>query len=317
MGKTIELSSDVVHSRWKAAIDPVLTIDPGDTVVMSCRDGFDEQVNGVCPEDLDENAHDIIDFRRVAPVTGPVAVRGAEPGDTLEVRIKELVPFGTGSVVIFPAWMQGDFLPIAYRGQFPEAWIRSFDMDRAVRDGYVELPPGVQIRLRPMLGMVATAPARGEFTTGPPQEFGGNIDVKDVAAGSTIYLPVQRPGALFSAGDGHAVQGDGEICTTGVETPMRAVLEFHLHSGRTISGPQLETAEEFMTIGRGRSLDLAAQEAISTMIDYLVERHSLSMHEAYAFLGLAGDIRVNQVVNFPQLGARLAIPKASFRDWQW
>jgi acetamidase/formamidase len=317
MSKTHELRADVTHSRWQSKIEPLLEIEPGDTVILWCRDGFDGQMEGLSAETLQNNLHGAVDFRRVAPVTGPISIRGAAPGDVLEVRIKELVPHGTAHMVVFPAWLQGDFLPLDYRNRFPEAWIRAFDMDKAVRDGFLEFAGRFRIPLQPMLGMVATAPAAGEFVTGPPQNFGGNMDVKDVRAGSTVYLPVLQAGGLFSAGDAHALQGDGEISTTGMETPIKAVLEFALHHERSIAGPQLETATEFMTIGRGRSLDLAAQEALTMMLDYLVERHAFTPHDAYAFLGLAGDIRVNQVVNFPLLGARVAIPKTLFADWRW
>ncbi len=318
-GKTHRLGSERVHARWKAKIDPILTVDPGDTVVMECRDGFDGQVNPpVRAEDLDTNLYGTIDFRRVAPVTGPVAVRGAEPGDVLEVRVLDLVPFGTGTVVIFPSWVDNDFLLKEQRRDFPNAWIRSFDMDRAWREGAVELTRGVRIPLRPMLGMMATAPAEGDFTTtGPPRHFGGNMDVKDIGKGVTVYLPVYQPGALFSAGDGHGVQGDGEVCTTAIETPMRATLEFHLHKGRTIPGPEIETADEFMTVAYGRTLDQATQRAIRYMIDYLVERRGLTGYDAYALLSLAGDMRINQVVDFPHVGVRAVVPKRLFDSWSW
>lgn len=318
-GKSHRLGSDRVHTRWNPEIAPVLEIAPGDTVCMDCREGFDGQVDPpVEAPDLESRLYQTIDFRRVAPVTGPIAVSGAEPGDVLEVRILELTPFGTGNLVVFPAWLEADFLTRDQRQGFAGAWIRHFDMDDAVRRGGVQLKPGVEIPLSPMLGVVGTAPAEGEFTvTGAPRSFGGNMDVRDVAVGSRIYLPVNRPGALFSAGDGHGMQGDGEIGTTGLETPMRATLEFHLHKGHAISRPQLETEGEFMTIAHGRTLDAAARQAIGDMIEYLASRQGLTRHEAYGLLSLAGDIRVNQVVDFPYLGARVALRKDIFEQWKW
>jgi acetamidase/formamidase len=318
-GRIHELGSERVHTRFKAEIEPILEIDPGDIVRMECREGFDGQVDPpITPQDLDNSLFDVVDFRRLAPVTGPVGIRGAEPGDCLEVRIIELVPFGIGNLIVFPSWMEADFITSDQRRDFPEAWIRRFDMDEAAHEGAVQFRPGLSIPLVPMLGVIGTAPAQGDFTTtGPPRYFGGNMDIHDIRAGSRVYLPVSRPGALFSAGDGHGVQGDGEICTTGLETPIRATLEFQLHKMRSIPGPQIDTGEEFMTVAYGRTLDQAAQRAIGYMIDYLAGSQHLTRHEAYGLLSLAGNLRINQVVDFPHLGARVAIRKDLFQSWTW
>jgi acetamidase/formamidase len=318
-GRVHVLGSERVHTRWQPDLEPILEIAPGEVVRMDCREGFDGQLDPpATAEDLDRRLYATVDFRRVAPVTGPIAIRGAEPGDSLEVRILDLVPFGIGNLVIFPSWMEVDFMTSEQRAAFPEGWIKRFDMGAAARDGAISYLPHVRIPIRPMLGVVGTAPMQGDFTvTGPPRRFGGNMDVKDVAAGSRVFLPVHQPGALFSAGDGHAMQGDGEICTTGLETPMRATLEFHLHKGREIGGPQIDTAEEFMVVAYGRSLDQATRRAISDMVDYLAEHQGLSRHEAYGLLSLAGDVRVNQIVDFPHLGVRVAIPKGIFDRWTW
>lgn len=318
-GKVHELGSDQVHTRFKSEIEPVLEIEPGDRVDMACREGFDGQMDPpVTAEDLEHRLFDVMDTRRLAPLTGPIAVRGAERGDTLEVRILDLVPFGTGNLIVFPSWLEADFLTPEQRQSFPGAWIRRFDMDEAARNGAIAFSPELRIPITPMLGVVGNAPADGDFTTtGAPRYFGGNMDIKDIAIGSRVYLPVFRQGALFSAGDGHAVQGDGEICTTGLETPIRAELEFHLHKGRSIPGPQIETADEFMTVGFGRTLDEAGRRAIGYMIDYLSTRQNLSRYESYGLLSLAGDLRVNQVVDFPHLGARVAVRKSIFSSWAW
>lgn len=317
--RTYELGSEKVHTRWKPDLEPLLEVDPGDTVLMACREGFDGQIDPpVRPDEVEVRLYSIIDFRRLAPVTGPIAIRGAEPGDTLEVRILDLSPFGVGNLLVFPAWAEFDFLRREQRKTFPRGWMRRFDMKTAVQQGFVQFAPGVRVALRPMLGVAGTAPAEGDFsTTGPPWNFGGNMDVRDIAAGSKLYLPVLRLGAMFSAGDGHAVQGDGEICTTGLETPMRATLQFHLHKRRTISAPQIETQDEFMTVAYGRTVDEAARCAIADMVEYLAERQGLEKHEAYGLLSLAGDIRVNQVVDFPHLGARVAVRTSLFDQWRW
>jgi acetamidase/formamidase len=318
-GRTHELGSEKVHTRWKPDLEPILEIEPGDTVRMLCREGFDNQIDPpVTAEEDETRLYSLLDFRRLAPVTGPIGIRGAEPGDTLEVRIIELAPFGIGNLLVFPAWVEFDFLRREQRKAFPRAWIRRFDTAAAAAEGFIRFAPRVRVPIRPMLGVAGTAPAEGDYsTTGPPWNFGGNMDVRDVAAGSRLYLPVLRPGALFSAGDGHAVQGDGEICTTGLETAMRATLQFQLHKGRTIAAPQLETVDEFMTIAYGRTVDDAGRRAIADMVEYLADRQGLEAHEAYGLLSLAGDIRVNQVVDFPHLGARVAVRKSLFDQWRW
>lgn len=316
--KEHHLDASEVHNRFRPDIAPRLVIDPGDVVTVECREGFDGQVDPpVEGPDLDAGLYETISWSRLAPLTGPIAIRGAEPGDTLEVRIHDLVPFGTGNLIIFPAWMDGDFISQKARADYPQAWIRHFDMDRAARDGFVDYE-GLKVPLRPMLGVVGTAPAKGDFTTtGAPRFFGGNMDIRDIAAGSRVYLPVQCPGALFSAGDGHGMQGDGEIGATGLETPMRARLEFHLHKGRKLETVQIETGDEFMVVGWGRTLDDAGRRAIEFMVEELATRRGLSRHAAYGLLSLAGDLKVNQVVDLPNLGMRLSVPKAIFGDWKW
>lgn len=307
-----------MHVRWKASLEPILTIRSGDVVAIECRDGFDGQVSPpVTAADLNRDLYGVLDWRRVAPLTGPIAVEGAQPGDALEVQILELVPFGTGTVVIFPSWVDNDFLLKEQRSDFPNGWLRHFDMDRAWRDGYVEFKRGMRIPLRPMLGMVGTAPQAGEFITNPPRDFGGNMDIRDVVAGTRVYLPVYQPGALLSIGDGHGVQGDGEVCTTAIETPMRATVRLWLHEDRQIPGPQLETADEFMTIGYGRTLDQAAQRALRYMLDDLVERRGFDGYEAYAFLSLSGHVRISEVVDFPHVGVRVVIPKQPLAPFEW
>ena len=143
------------------------------------------------------------------------------------------------------------------------------------------------------------------------------MDIKDIGAGSTVYLPVYQSGGLFSAGDGHAVQGDSEVCATSIETPLRATLEFQLHKGHAISGPQVATESEFMTIAFSHTLEEASQRAISYMVEYLTQRRELTRYEAYGLLSLAGDLRINQIVNYPHFGVRMAISKSLFSSWEW
>lgn len=306
-----ELGDERIHTLWCADLPPRLTVASGDTVTVTCRDGFDGQIPRALADPPPRGTrYETIDFSRVAPLTGPIAVTGAEVGGTVEVQILELTPTGTASTVIAPDFLGLDFLHAEHRAAFPGEWIRTFDMDKAVADGYLAFTDRIRLPLRPMLGMVGAAPAAGSFTTGPPRSFGGNMDVRDVGAGASVFLPVRQPGALVSLGDGHAIQGDGEVCGTAVETPIRATVRLIAHPGQRLAEPRVETDDAVMLIGHGRTLDAAARHAIRQGIDYLTAHAGLDEYEAYALISCACDLRVNQVVDFPHLGARLVIPRS-------
>lgn len=310
----LNLDAATVHTRWRADIAARQTVASGDTVTVTCRDGFDGQiVAALANPPAQGTVYETIDFSRVAPLTGPIAVTGAVVGGAIEVEILDLVPFGTANTVIAPDWYELDFIHRHQRHDFPDEWIRTFDMDAAVATGFVPFTDRIRIPLRPMLGMVGSAPAAGSFTTGPPRSFGGNLDVRDVAIGSSVFLPVHQPGGLVSLGDGHAVQGDGESCGTAVETPIQATVRLTAHPDIHLEQPRVETADAVMVIGYGRTLDDAARHAITQSIDYLAAHHGVDRYEAYALISCACDVRVNQLVDFPHVGARVVIPRALLR----
>lgn len=310
-GKSFTLDDSVVHTRWGDPGQARLTVATGDRVTVTCRDGFDQQVIEALqlPRPPGTTIYETIDFSRVAPLTGPIGVQGAAPGDCVEVYVEELTPFGTANTVIAPDWYDVDFLHRGDRAEFPDEWIRTFDMERAVADGFVPFSDNIALPLRPMLGMVGTAPAAGTFTTGPPRAFGGNLDIQDVGVGASVFLPVNRPGALVSVGDGHAIQGDGEVCGTTVETPIRAGLRFVHHPGLRLDGPVVATPDAVMLVGYGATVDDAARHALRRAVKYLAGVCGLDDYEAYALASCACDVRINQVVNAPHLGARVVIPR--------
>lgn len=284
-----------IHHAWDPAIPPVLTIAPGDEVLVEARSGEDDQVRQTST--VDDLAH--VDLSRVHALSGPIAVRGAEPGDALAVEILALEPAGWGFTMMRPgAGLLPDFA----------SWLRTYPIDRDRR--VVEFAPGIDIPLAPFLGQMGVAPADGPRPTIPPGAFGGNLDCREMVAGTCLRLPVLVPGALFSCGDGHAAQGDGEVCLTAVECAMTARLRFNVEHLPWLRAPLLETAAAWLTFGAAPSLEPAATEALEAMLDLLGRVAGLDQASAYALASAAVDLRVNQVVNRPNVGVRAAVPKA-------
>jgi acetamidase/formamidase len=312
------LDASTVHYTWSRNEPPILRLGSGDVVEMQTRDGFDGQLAPpVRSGEYAESEFPKIDMSRVAPLTGPIYVENAEPGDTLSVTIVELKPIGIGVMVVWPARLDYDFLRPTFRRGFPSGWIQHFDLSAAGEGHLLELGSRALIPIRPMLGMMGTAPPEGVHQTGPPLPTGGNMDIRLLGAGATIHLPVQVHGALFSAGDGHAVQGDGELCTTGVEVGMSATLAFQVWKRISIEEPHLETADIYAITATGATLEEAAQGALERWLVWLTTQHRFSTHDAYMLLSAAADLRVNQVVNEPRLGVRIELPKAVFNASRW
>lgn len=298
------LSDEGVHTTWTAAHRPRVTVRSGDEVTFRTRDGFDGQLDGL-PEDALNSDLDKLDFGRIAPLSGPVAVEGARPGDAVRIEILELEPSGPGWTVVWPAWAGFDFHRPA--GVPAEGRIRTF-APQELRPGRALAIAGAAVPVRPMLGMVGVAPAHGRLPTLPPREFGGNMDLREVTVGSTVRLPVFVPEALVSVGDGHAAQGDGELCTTAVECAMSGRVRITLEPDRGPRQPEVETPDSWIVTGYGRSLDDAVRSAIDAMHAKLVEI-GLDPTDAYMLLSLAGHLAVNQVANIPHVGARVTIKK--------
>ena len=297
------LDSERVHYTWSAAHEPVLRIAPGDTVRIRTRDGFDGQLDGLDADALARSI-DALDFGRIAPLSGPIFIEDAQPGDALAVEILALEPVGPGWAVVWPAFADFDYHRPPAVG--PEGRLFRFEPDE-LRDGAVRLPGAARVPLRPMRGIAGTAPEAGEFPTLPPRHFGGNMDCRLIGAGATLLLPVLVPGGLASFGDGHAAQGDGEISTTGLEVALELELRIGVERGLHLGGPELRTSGAHTVIEYGRDLDQAARRAIDRMHTHLTGR-GMDAAAAYALLGLAGDLVVNQVVDTPHPGVRLTVP---------
>jgi acetamidase/formamidase len=285
---------------FDALIPPVLTIDSGDTVTMECLSGGLE----VMPQDQElfpipsalRAIHDA-GLARIGThmMTGPVAVRGAVPGDMLEVRIEAVEP---GS-----DWGYCGFRPLAgtIPEDFPVRFMSHIPVDRAA--GTCRLPWGPQLDLAPFFGIMGTAPPAswGRLSSREPRAFGGNLDNKELVAGSTLYLPVMVEGGNFSAGDGHGLQGDGEVCVNALEMCLNGRFTLVLHKGSPnaplLHMPRAETATHWITMGTNEDLDQAMKQALREMIALICARTDLSREQAYQTCSLAVDFRVTQTVN--------------------
>jgi acetamidase/formamidase len=294
------------HSKWNRALPPRLTIAPGDTVHMECVDSSGAQVHPAMT--LAEYLK--INRDLIHALTGPIFVEGAEPGDVLEVNILDVHHKGWAWTSVYPGL---GFL----KQRFHEPYFFTWKLDGSVSRS---LEPAV-VPLRPFCGVMGVARAEdGEFRTRPPGIFGGNMDVRELCAGATLYLPVLNRGALFSAGDAHAAQGDGEVCINGMECPVDVTHRFHLHKGRPLSAPMIETAPdphrgaeaaagEWIVVESATDATDAARAATSRMIDFLSARWGFSDIHSYLLCSVAMNLRVSQVVNEPIFTVSAAISK--------
>jgi acetamidase/formamidase len=292
--RVLRPSPETVHwGYFDATIPPRLTVDPGDTVTVDTVSGGLVEVadTSIMRPDHREIVETLKPVLGPHILTGPIEVRGAEPGDTLEVRIKTIeLSVDWGWNVIRP--LKGT-LP----EDFPGFQRRIIPIDRKAKTA--TLPWGPTLPLRPFFGILATAPRReyGTISSIEPREFGGNIDNKELVPGSSLFLPVFVPGANFSAGDGHAVQGDGEVCLTALETCLTGTFELILHKGTKLAFPRAVTPTHYIAMGMDPDLDDAAKQALRDMIAWLAQLKGWTPEEAYVFCSLACDLHVTQLVD--------------------
>jgi len=303
------LAADQVHYEWNNALPPRLAIEPGDTVAFDTRDAADGYYSR-------DSTHDDVLGRgpfRGHPLTGPVRVHGAAPGDTLVVEVLDMEPAADfGWTAIRPG---RGLLPEA---EFPKPHLVIWDVsDRT----FARMGRGIAVPLRPFPGVMGTAlDEAGGHSTMPPRKNGGNMDIKHLTVGSTLYLPVWVEGALFSVGDGHGAQGDGEVCVTAVEMAAHVTLRFGLMRGRPLPEPRLRTSGTprslegpcFVTTAHGPDLFASAQQAVRYMIDHLVEERGLSREEAYILSSVAVDLSISEIVDAPNWIVSASLPESIF-----
>jgi acetamidase/formamidase len=240
-------------------------------------------------------------------VSGPIAVAGAMPGDVLAVHVLEAkprVPYGVNSMRLNRGGLPDEFT-------LNRSMVIPFDLDRQV----AKFSERIEVPLAPFFGIMATGPARslGKLTSVPPGAYGGNIDVKDLTAGSTLYLPVHVPEALFMVGDGHAAQGDGEVDLTAIETSLTGTFRLELIKNRPLAWPRAETPTHWITLGLNENLEEAMKMAIRECVKFLHEEKGLTRVDAYALASIAVDFEVTQVVDSVK-GIHAMIPKGIFKD---
>lgn len=307
---TLEASPRTVRwGYWDGSLPPVLSVASGDRIVIDTLSGE--------PPDLPEPAlgFTVLDNHRAVLqgnaggpgphfLTGPVAVEGAEPGDVLEVEIE--------AIDYLQDW--GWNLQLPLHGTLPDDFpdTRRLHVPIDADTGTTLMPWGQRLKLAPFFGNIGVAPplAHGRLSSVEPRAFGGNMDNKELGVGCRIYFPVFVPGALFSVGDGHALQGDGEVCLTAIETALRGTFRLTLHKGRSLTLPRAETASDWITMGFATSLDNAAKQALRQMIGLIEELSGLSRQDAYTLCSIAADLRITQTVD-REKGVHCVLAKSS------
>lgn len=303
----------VIRGYFEASVPPVLRVRSGDSVEIETWAAGGVAAFESAGLTRDKMQPALVEYEQGikgndrAPhlLTGPVFVEGAEPGDVLEVKIISVdLTFPYAWNAIFPA---AGFLP----WEFPhERWkLTPLDLDRKVG----KFAEGIEIPLNPFFGVmgVAPPPGAGKISSGPPWLHTGNMDNKNMVPGTTLYMPVHVSGALFSVGDGHAAQGDGEVCVTALETSLRGTFQLTVRKGQKLRWPRAETATHYMTMGFHPNLEEATKIAVTEMLDYLVNQKHLDRDRAYILSSVAVDLSITQLVDGNK-GVHAMLPKSIF-----
>jgi acetamidase/formamidase len=311
MGKEYSLDRDQHHTQWDNSLAPALEIEPGDVVHFECEEVSGGQVTKGCDADVLGG----LDMARIYPLTGPVSVRGAEPGDALVVDLLDLEPRGWAWTGVLPGLgLLAD--------DFKEPYIYHWDLGAGDTTQFVG---DISVPVDPFPGTIGVAPAAsGEIFVMPPGPFGGNMDIRHLHKGTTLYLPIQTQGGLFSVGDCHAAQGDGEVCVTGLEAPMGLTMRFNLLKGAHFETPRFRTsgplnsrhegAGYYATTGIGPDLMENARAAVRAMVDWLTKERRLAPEDAYLLCSAAGDLKISEVVDQPNWIVSFYMPLAIFPD---
>lgn len=299
------------HFGWDNSITPAEHVSPGATIYFECLDSSGGQLT------KDSTVEDVkaLDFGKINPVTGPIYIEGAEPGDALKITIDSFKPSGFGWTANIPGFglLADDF-------KEPALTVWSYDPQSLEPSAFGKEG---RVPLKPFAGTIGNAPAEaGLHSVVPPRRVGGNLDIRDLAAGTTLYLPVEVAGALFSVGDTHAAQGDGEVCGTAIESPMDVVLKFDLVKDARLKTPRFTTpgpvtrhldAKGYeVTTGIGSDLMEGAKSAVSQMVDLLASRYNMNAVDAYMLVSTCGDLRISEIVDMPNWVVSFYFPRCVF-----
>ncbi|OAN62621.1 acetamidase [Balneola sp. EhC07] len=282
-------------------MEPIISVPSGSVIEVATEEASDQQLS----TNSDVNDLNNLSFDPIHPLTGPVYVQNAQPGDVLKVTLHKIEMGDWGWTAIVPGF---GFLA----DEFTDPYLKTFDFSKD--KSAAKFSDNISIPLKPFPGVMGVAPATSDsLSTIPPRANGGNMDDPNIVEGTVVYFPVFVEGALFSIGDTHAAQGLGEVCGTAIEAPMKIVYEVEvIKNGRSIEEPQYETDEYYAVTGFGETIDEAAKKATRYMIDYLVDEHGLSREDAYALCSLAGDLKIAEVVDVPHMLVTMHMPKNIF-----
>jgi len=305
------IHADQYHFGWDRSIPPVVKVKPGSVVAVETVDASGGQISA------DSSLEDVknLDFEKVNPVTGPVYIEGAEPGDVLKVTILSFKPSGWGWSAVIPG-----FGLLADQFEEPALHIWRYDPQTLAPAPYLK---GARVPLKPFPGTIGVSPAeQGGHSVVNPRRVGGNMDTRDLGAGTVLYLPVEVPGALFSMGDAHAAQGDGEVCGTAIESPMKVTVKLEVEKDMklnfprfTTSGPISRNFDELgyeVTLGIGPDLMESAKIAVTDMVDLVSAKHGLSRAEAYMLCSVCASLKISEIVDAPDWIVSFYFPKAVF-----
>ncbi|WP_411954214.1 acetamidase/formamidase family protein [Alkalibacillus sp. S2W] len=298
------------HTVWDNSIEPIQSVKPGESVHFEVHDASGGQLSAK------STAQDVanMDFSKVNPVTGPVYIEGAEPGDTLEVEIEHFGTMSWGWTAVIPGFgLLSD--------QFPDPHLKIWDLSDQKMAQFTD---GIEIPTKPFPGTIGVAlPETGPHSLVPPRHNGGNMDIRHLTKGTRLFLPVWVAGALFSVGDTHAAQGDGEVCGTAIEAPMEIQLKFKLHKGKSIQEPRfitpgplttdLDEQGYYVTTGHSDDLMTASKKAVEYMIEHLGETYGLSDADAYTLSSVAVDLKISEIVDVPNYLVSAYLPQKIFK----
>jgi acetamidase/formamidase len=306
-----QINRQEFHLLWDVRHQPLLRVKAGDTVELEVEDFS----NGLLNLNSTMNELTGLNFDLCYPLAGPIYVEGAEPGDTLAVEVLDIRTKGWGWMAVLPGMG-------LLSETFKDPYFRAFDISNGQ---YIPFREDIHVPLNPFFGTMGVCPAGAkDLAVMPPGNFGGNMDTRHIRKGSTLYLPVQVEGGLFSIGDGHGAQGDGEICVTALEAPLGATLRFSLMKGQKLRAPRFTTPSPLLpgldskgfisTLGIEADLYKAAQVATADMVAYITERWQLAPIDAYLLTSLCVDLKITEIVDAGMFTVAASLPLTVFRD---
>ncbi len=291
-----KLTSDQTHNKFSRTIEPILTINSGDVVEISTEEATDGQLS------INSDTSDLMNlsFDPIHPLTGPIYINEAKPGDVIAVTLHKIEIGDWGWTAILPGF---GFLADEYTEPYLRTW-------KLTGKNTLKFANNIAIPLKPFAGVLGVAPNTDSLlSTIPPRANGGNMDDPKMVEGTIVYLPVFVDGALFSMGDAHAAQGLGEVCGTAIEAPMKFLVEINLIKGSSIQEPQYENEDVYAVTAFATTIDEAAKKATRYMIEHLTKNYGLSRNDAYMLCSLAGDLKIAEVVDVPHMLVTMSIDK--------